>query len=568
MNKTVTINISGIIFHIEEEAYEKLSRYLSTIKSYFKDSEGRDEIMTDIESRIAEMLQEKVSQTKQVVLMSDVDHVISVMGKPEEFVDPETASAGHTSASSAETAGDRFTGTRRRVFRDPDNKIVGGVCSGIANYFDFDPVWLRIAWVISLFLGFGFFLYIILWIIIPEARTAAEKLEMRGEPVNINNIHKTVNEEFESLKKNVRNFSDNVSSQGSTGVRRGADKAANFFVNILGNFVKVLAKVVVWAIVVLGVVILIAMLSSAFGVNNVLHINDHGVTQSYSLGEVKDIFFSEPAQHVLIILGLCLVVGVPLVMIIYAALKKALGIRQSYPSIKYVALAFWLAGVGICIYTGIQIGKDFRDTARHRQMAKITQPKTDTLFISLDNSELSQQVEEEYGSNHDREIFRLEKDRIHLGVAKIDLVKSETDSFEVVVVRSARGINDKLASERAANIDYSYTQTDSLIKLSPFYSFDRKDKWRGQTVRVIVKVPVNKMVYLSKDLLPMVRNADIANVKNVWDNHMVGRRWVMTSEGLDCVDCDGLIVDEEGNYRPKHEVHGHSRDTIEGRRNR
>src|SRR5690349_11653971 len=122
MNKTVNINLSGIIFHIEEEAFDKLSKYLQTIKGYFKDAEGKDEIMSDIESRIAEMFQTKVNKTKQVIQMADVDEVIAVMGRPEEFIDDENA-------SQSKYDNDTYTGytDKKRFFRDPDDKILGGV---------------------------------------------------------------------------------------------------------------------------------------------------------------------------------------------------------------------------------------------------------------------------------------------------------------------------------------------------------------------------------------------------------------------------------------------------------
>ena len=126
MNRTITMNLGGIIFHIEEDAYEKLNKYLSTIRSYFRDSDGRDEIMSDIESRIAEMLQEKVNRNKQAVLLGDVESVMEMMGRPEDFAGD--ASAEHTAAA-GDTDTRHYNGRRRRVFRDPDEKILGGVCS-------------------------------------------------------------------------------------------------------------------------------------------------------------------------------------------------------------------------------------------------------------------------------------------------------------------------------------------------------------------------------------------------------------------------------------------------------
>lgn len=200
MNKTVTINISGIIFHIEEDAYDKLSKYLSTIKGYFSKTDGGNEIMSDIEARIAEMLQSKTSAVKQVVLMADVDSVIEAMGKPEEFAE------GHTEKEEQEDESFQSSEPiKKRLFRDPDNKAVGGVCSGIAAYFDVDIVWIRLAMFLLIFFGgLSLWVYIILWIVIPEAKTTAEKLAMRGEKIDINNISKTVKEEAEQLKQRAK----------------------------------------------------------------------------------------------------------------------------------------------------------------------------------------------------------------------------------------------------------------------------------------------------------------------------------------------------------------------------
>ena len=190
MKKTVTINISGIIFHIDEDAFDRLSIYLGTIKSYFTNSEGRDEIIADIEARIAEMLQAKISESKQVITIQDIDEVISIMGEPEQIGADNGAEPKQAKIHSE-------TKTHKRLFRDPDNKVLGGVCGGIGAYFNIDPIWIRVAFIAALFIfGSGPLLYIILWIIIPQATTSTERLEMRGEPINISNIEKSIHEEI------------------------------------------------------------------------------------------------------------------------------------------------------------------------------------------------------------------------------------------------------------------------------------------------------------------------------------------------------------------------------------
>ena len=207
MNKTININLGGIFFHIDETAYQKLRRYIDSIRrSLSDDPKGRDEIIADIEQRISELLSEKVTDPRQVVSENDIDEVIAIMGQPEDYmVDEELFSEESRRAYTGERA------SRRRLFRDGEDKFLGGVSSGIAYYFDVDVIWIRVAWLIAAFgFGFGFLLYIILWILLPEARTTAEKLQMEGEPVTITNIEKRVRAEFEDASNRVKGAVDDV----------------------------------------------------------------------------------------------------------------------------------------------------------------------------------------------------------------------------------------------------------------------------------------------------------------------------------------------------------------------
>ena len=193
MNKTVTVNIGGMVFHIEELAYEKMKKYLEAIRGYFTSSDGRDEIIQDIESRMAEMFNERIGTARQVVTEEDVEFVINAMGKPEQVAGEDEESNQNSYSGSARTTGER---PYRRLYRDPEDRVIAGVCSGFSHYVGIDPIWIRLAFAVAFFIfGSGLLLYIILGFIIPKAQTPAEKLEMRGEPVNINNIRKTVEEE-------------------------------------------------------------------------------------------------------------------------------------------------------------------------------------------------------------------------------------------------------------------------------------------------------------------------------------------------------------------------------------
>jgi phage shock protein PspC (stress-responsive transcriptional regulator) len=194
MKKTITINLGGAVFNIDEDAYILLSEYLERIESHFSDEGERNEIMADIEARVAELFSSEERPGVKPVTIKDVERVIGIMGDPEDIADSEEKS---------ERPYSRQPG--RRIYRDIDKRILGGVCSGMSAYWSIDVIWIRIIFVI-LALGFfsGFIIYLLLWIIIPPAKTTAQKLEMRGEPVTISNIGKAVRDEFDNVRKNLK----------------------------------------------------------------------------------------------------------------------------------------------------------------------------------------------------------------------------------------------------------------------------------------------------------------------------------------------------------------------------
>jgi len=198
MNKIYNINLGGYPFTIDDDAYEVLNKYLKTIANHFSKSDGCEDIISDIESRIAELFNEHM-QGQPIVSMRQVDKMISIMGTPEEFGATPEADEVHDRRDHKTKSQSSFK-TGKRLFRDPDASIIGGVCSGISSYFGIeDPVWIRIAFAIAFFTGFGMIGYIILWIALPEAKSAADKLSMKGEKINVSNIARIVEDEFNNL---------------------------------------------------------------------------------------------------------------------------------------------------------------------------------------------------------------------------------------------------------------------------------------------------------------------------------------------------------------------------------
>lgn len=202
MKKTVQVNIGGQPFHVDEDAYQRLQNYLQHIKAYYAKTPEGEEIIQDIEARIAEILIDKISKTKQSVSLEDISTVLLILGEPEQFDDQELH---HTTTTHAEKPIEApIHINRRRIFRNEDNAKLGGVCSGLASYLGVKPIFARIFFAVATFFyGASFLLYILLWFMVPVARTRAEKLEMHGDSIDISSIERTIKQEFNNLKKNV-----------------------------------------------------------------------------------------------------------------------------------------------------------------------------------------------------------------------------------------------------------------------------------------------------------------------------------------------------------------------------
>ncbi|HMR43415.1 MAG TPA: PspC domain-containing protein [Saprospiraceae bacterium] len=215
MNKVFNINLGSYPFTIDEDAFAHLEKYLKTIHQHFKQSEGYEEIVADIESRLAELFQENLGSRK-IVTLKDVKLAITIMGTPEEFgADPIEEHGPEAEPRSKKQTHREFSDnyrTGKRLFRNPDDEVIGGVCSGIAAYFGIqDPLWVRLFFVlVTISGGFGIPAYLILWAILPKAESASDRLSMRGEPINVSNIGKIIEEEIEHLSHKVNHFGEEM----------------------------------------------------------------------------------------------------------------------------------------------------------------------------------------------------------------------------------------------------------------------------------------------------------------------------------------------------------------------
>jgi phage shock protein PspC (stress-responsive transcriptional regulator) len=542
MNKTLTINISGIIFNIEEDAYENLKNYLSNIKRHFQNEEGCDEIVADIEARLAELLKSKTNAGKQVLINSDVNEAIEVMGKPEDFDETKAAENEKTHTNQS-----HYSNKRRRVFRDPDGKVLGGVCSGVANYFDTDPLWIRLALVIMFFgFGSGFLLYIILWIIIPEAKTTAEKLEMRGEPIDVNTISKTIKDEAENFKNRAKDFGNDMKN-GFENRRGGINRFADFIHNIFYGIVKVISKIIGVFFVFFGLMLFVGLLSVLIGFGK---IDDLSVTEfinSFAGPEFPIFGFK---------VGFTLAIGVPLCMFVYKGMKMILGIRFHNRWLNIAAGILWLVGLSLSLMIGIKFANEFSQETILKQQIEVKWPANDTIYLKSNANYKREDNDVKFFIDNDRWFINTTaKPAVWWGKPHVKIITSENDSVYVFIEKSSNGKDKTEASQRAKGISYKLEQLDSVLMLDKYFSFSSSDKFRDQEVDVVIKLPKNKTIYLDNNLKHLYY--DIENTNGIIDSEMGGKFWKMTENGLTCLNCPKEL---ESKHHHRDGIHVHDKD--------
>jgi phage shock protein PspC (stress-responsive transcriptional regulator) len=530
MNQTVTINISGIVFHIEVDAYEELKKYLNKIKSYFKNSEEREEIMMDIEARIAELFSEKISSDNQVIQAKDVFAIIVIMGKPEQYIDEDEAEQEQPKQENF-SSNEKNDSSEKKLFRDPDDRMIGGVAAGLAAYIGVEALWLRLFFIVALFGGFGFVLYIILWIVMSEAKTASDKLNMRGEAVNINNIGKTFKDEADKMSDN---FKKNGQQYG-----RKAESAIESFFNFFGQIFKgifnIFGKVFGVFFLLIGTFLLVSLIAMLVGSETIFSITSDGVFSISSREFFNLIFVSEDQFHIAII-GVAFTIGLPIILLIYAGAKLIFKVK-THAGVSIGLFVLWVIGIFMCAMIGIRMGSEFSFNEHDIHIGTVKELITDVeddFYISMRANDIPGHgiLEDKYFS------ISLDEDSIYLSDIQLSIYKSKTENFELDIEKYVEGFSRKDVTSKLNQMNYEYTISGNSILLGNYISTLRENKIRGQEVNVKLYLPVGKSIYLDKSLKHIIHNID--NVTNTWDPHMLEKRWVMLAEGLTCLDCDEI----------------------------
>jgi len=532
MKNTINISLGGIVFHVEEDAHQKLSIYLNAISASMAGSEGQTEIMADIEARIAELLQPKISDFKQVVTITDIEEVISIMGNPEEFGTGATGAKQETPYTTNEKGRSQYG--HRRIFRDPDDKVLGGVCSGLAYHFGIDPIWLRLAVGISIFLGgFGFILYILLLIIIPKAQTAAEKLEMRGQPVDINNIRKIIEEDMNDFKNKAKDFGNDVKNWSSRHRTNDFGKNVGDFFNslfhgtgnLIGGIIKMILAFIGFVLVISLTCLLAVLVVSLFTGMSIIHIEGHdGHTLNYSIHSFFNMLNITGFERSMILIGIFLFIGVPLLALIVRFSRAISGRKRPIQWFTVSASVLWALSWIFLIIGVAKVSDHFKTTAHTADQTTFSIPaSTKTLHVQMPGWN----EDENFSISVDSSSFFISDDDVFNGSPSFCLATSPDTNFHLKLNKSAHGSNTAEAESAAGNIQYSFTQHDSTLQLNPYFQFPEGKPWRMQEVAIVLEVPVNKTI----DMPAGIDHIMCSHMHHL-HRHMAAHKWTMTIDGL------------------------------------
>ncbi|WP_426064895.1 PspC domain-containing protein [Flavobacterium sp. DSP2-3-1] len=474
MNKTVNINLGGMFFHIDEDAYQKLTRYFDAIKRSLSNSSGHDEIIKDIEMRVSELLNEKQKTDKYVIGLNDVDEVIAVMGQPEDYIIEDELKGTNTYNSTA-------TRATKKLYRDKEKGMIGGVASGLGHYFGIDSVWIRIVLILLVFAGFGtgILAYIILWIVTPEALSTTEKLEMTGEPVTISNIEKKVREEFENVSDKIKNVDyDKYGNQ----IKTSAGKIGSSFGDFIMTVFKIFAKFLGVLLILGGVTVLFFLLIGIFTLGSGAFI-DFPWQGFIEAGNFTD--------YPIWAFGLLMffTVGIPFFFLALLGFKLLAPNMKSIGNIaKYTLLALWLIAVALAISIGIKQASAFAVDGRVVKKETINLNPNDTLYIKFKHNDyFAKNVE-------DRNDFMVTQDStgtdiIYSNEVSIKIEKTDKKLPYLQIEKEARGKSLSEAKQRAEQIKYGYKIIGNQLILDNYLLTDLKNKYRDQEIEITLYLP-------------------------------------------------------------------------------
>ncbi len=629
MKKVININFQGRVIPIEETACDILKRYVESLRMFFANEEGKDEIINDIEGRIAELFGETLKKGGTCITDADVNTIISSMGRPEDLEDDEAKARSQLGEGSAQQSYsyEQRANDGRRLYRDENHKVIAGVCSGIANYFNIDPVVIRILFLVTLGVTFipylilwiavpssastvigaqrkrlfrdadvkiiagvcsglaqyfavnvwiprvlflipfislvfrfdhwgwwnfpqllslsfspgSLFVYVILWLVLPEAKSAADKLEMKGEKVDLNNIKTTIQGDLEGFKDRAQQFGSEMKEKaqefgetlGKKGRQMGSEAEAltRRSRRGLGDIIVLLVKIFAYFIVGCLVFSIVAALFSL------------GVVFTGFI-PVKDYILRNGWQNIFAWGTLILFIWVPVVGIVTWIIRRITKKRGNSTIIRSTFISLWLIGLFCLGGLIVSLTNDFRyRNYPSDEVIPLANPAVDKLEIKTFP----------FGRYYSHNWLRMEpfaffdEDTVYVKNIRLRVVKADNDSFKVTMVKLTNGRSRQEAEQIASKINFTGTQRDTTLLLDRGIAITANDKFRNQRIIVTVAVPRGKRILINENEgWGEGFSFHMGNNDNYWDweNNMESGseswrsnvEYVMTAKGLERVD--------------------------------
>ena len=522
MNKAANIHLAQTLFSIDEIAYNRLKKYLDQLERLFKNTEGAKDILEDIEARIAELFTDLKKDERYVISVEDVEKVIDTLGTPEDL-------AGEDAEQDSPTPSQP-----KKLFRDPDDRFIGGVAGGLSHYVGLDSVWIRLILLILFFSSVGgvVLVYILLWILVPEAKTTAEKLTMKGEPVNVSNIKKKIKEELDQVSEKVKDVDyENMGSQ----LKKKSKDFSDFLLNVAKGIVKILTLLIgIFMLFIAGMVLLGLFISAIIG----------SVFSAMIPHEL--IQFGLSLNLPLFVLGFfaLLIVGIPFVFLFMLGLQllaqnKSIMSRMT----KLILLGLWVLALITLLVFGIVETKSFAISAKQNSVEMLDQQTADTLKVYLNNDH--KQTETVTVFNHFTLIEDEEENQYRLNRnVRININQNNANTIELSVEKNAKGWQQKQAIQNAKAIEYKYDYFDHQLILDGFWLSPIENKAHPENVRLNLLIPQGQYIYLDQDLGKYM-SSQIENDQDFYRKRVAGHLWKMENNTLICQDCEHI----EGTVR-------------------
>ncbi|MBC6109129.1 PspC domain-containing protein [Pedobacter fastidiosus] len=526
MEKTIIINIGNTIIHIEESAYELLKAYLIEVKQHFANHADDLEIVTDIENRIAELLTEQLEeQKKQVVDSSNVNLVIGQMGRVQDFDSTEEQEEEEPIINTTY----QHQYAEKKLYRDMDERVIAGVCAGIAHYVNTEAKWIRLAMLLIIFLGgAGILVYAILWVIMPKAKSRIEKMEMKGEPANLQGFQKNLDEELQAVKERL----SEVNKHAQPLFTRFGIFIGEFF-EWLGHFIggtgKVIFKIIAGVIIIFGVLFLLSLI---IGFAAFQGFWDESIYEYFPFSIVSD------SNRGIILLSAFVVFFIPILALVLFSIRVAFNKQAINKTLSFALLIIWLAGVATAGYQAAKISTEFK---QHAELTQTTDLKIlPSYVIDIDKSKYfskEDSVAYHINSNQKNQIVVEDFENgpfVSPNNIRININKSETGITRLTQKFESQGKTFPSALQNAQNISYAYEVKESSLIFSPRFQLRKGTIWRNQEVWLNLEVPVGTKLILKQDAYRYINNYwswSCDNNEHDGNDYSV---WIMTDEGLKC----------------------------------